>query len=83
MDNQIKEVMEELSSLGITILIIAHRLSTIADCDKVIVMADGTVKVFPAKKVSLCPTYLSSHFQAIDAPYALMSQQRDESFPCQ
>ncbi len=52
MDKQIKEVMEELSSLGITILIIAHRLSTIADCDKVIVMADGTVKVFfPQKSV--------------------------------
>lgn len=38
-----KMVMENISSLGITLIIIAHRLSTIRNCDEILVFKDGEV----------------------------------------
>lgn len=38
-----KEVMENILSLGITLIIIAHRLSTIRSCDEILVFKDGKI----------------------------------------
>lgn len=38
-----KAVMENIKSLGITLIIIAHRLSTIRSCDEILVFKDGEV----------------------------------------
>lgn len=38
-----KNVMENISSLGITLIIIAHRLSTIRNCDETLVLKNGEV----------------------------------------
>ena len=38
-----KMVMENIKSLGITLIIIAHRLSTIRNCDEILVFKDGEV----------------------------------------
>ena len=38
-----RTVKENLDALGITRISIAHRLSTIADCDRILVMDQGTI----------------------------------------
>ncbi len=38
-----KNVMENIKSLGITLIIIAHRLSTIRDCDEILTFVNGKV----------------------------------------
>lgn len=38
-----KKVMENITSLGITLVIIAHRLSTIRNCDEIIVFENGSI----------------------------------------
>lgn len=38
-----KEVIENISSLGITLIIIAHRLSTIKGCDEILVFRNGEI----------------------------------------
>ena len=35
--------MENIKSLGITLIIIAHRLSTIRDCDEILTFVNGKV----------------------------------------
>ena len=38
-----KKIMENITSLGITLIIIAHRLSTIRNCDEILVFRDGEI----------------------------------------
>lgn len=38
-----KKVMQNISDLGITLVIIAHRLSTIRNCDEIIVFDNGSI----------------------------------------
>ena len=38
-----KRVMENIKSLGITLIIIAHRLSTIRNCDEILIFSNGEI----------------------------------------
>ena len=37
------EIMKNIMSLGITLIIIAHRLNTVRNCDEILVFKDGGI----------------------------------------
>jgi len=40
-EQAVQSVLDELSRMGVTILIIAHRMSTVATCDRILVLESG------------------------------------------